>query len=89
MLLKMARATAAESEVDAWRKVIDINLDEAVDLFERLLALRNGLGLLSEEYDPVHKRLIGNFPQGFSHIGLINTANNLAKPIGPAHWRAG
>lgn len=51
--------------------------EEAIDLFERLLALRNGLGLLSEEYDPVRKRLIGNFPQGLSHLGLINTAHNL------------
>jgi GH15 family glucan-1,4-alpha-glucosidase len=49
-------------------------LDEASDMFERLLALRNDLGLLSEEYDPKRKRLIGNFPQAFSHIGLANTA---------------
>jgi GH15 family glucan-1,4-alpha-glucosidase len=51
--------------------------EEAIDLFERLLALRNGLGLLSEEYDPARKRLIGNYPQGLSHLGLINTAHNL------------
>jgi GH15 family glucan-1,4-alpha-glucosidase len=49
-------------------------LDEAHEMFERLLALRNDLGLLSEEYDPELKRLVGNFPQAFSHIGLINTA---------------
>ncbi len=49
-------------------------LDEAVEMFERLLALRNELGLLSEEYDPDAQRLVGNFPQAFSHIGLINTA---------------
>ena len=48
--------------------------DEAVEMFERLLALRNELGLLSEEYDPGERRLVGNFPQAFSHIGLINTA---------------
>jgi GH15 family glucan-1,4-alpha-glucosidase len=61
---------------------------EAVALFERLLSLRNHLGLLSEEYDPVRKRLIGNFPQGFSHLGLINTAHNLVQSHGPAHQRA-
>jgi len=49
-------------------------IDEAVEMFERLLALRNELGLLSEEYDPGDRRLVGNFPQAFSHIGLINTA---------------
>jgi GH15 family glucan-1,4-alpha-glucosidase len=62
--------------------------EEAVALFERLLSLRNHLGLLSEEYDPVRKRLIGNFPQGFSHLGLINTAHNLVQSHGPAHQRA-
>jgi GH15 family glucan-1,4-alpha-glucosidase len=50
---------------------------EARELFERLLDLRNDVGLLSEEYDPVSGRLVGNFPQGFSHIALINTAFNL------------
>ena len=48
--------------------------DEANDLFDRLLALRNDLGLLSEEYDPAAKRLVGNFPQAFSHVALVNTA---------------
>jgi GH15 family glucan-1,4-alpha-glucosidase len=61
---------------------------EATALFERLLELRNDLGLLSEEYDLDAKRLIGNFPQGFSHIGLINTAFNLVKAHGPAQQRA-
>ena len=51
--------------------------DEAVDLFERLLALRNELGLLSEEYDPYAGRLVGNFPQAFSHVSLINSAFRL------------
>jgi GH15 family glucan-1,4-alpha-glucosidase len=60
----------------------------AVELFERLLSLRNGLGLLAEEYDPVRKRLVGNFPQGFSHLGLINTAHNLVLGHGPARQRA-
>jgi GH15 family glucan-1,4-alpha-glucosidase len=50
---------------------------EAEALFERLLALRNDLGLLSEEYDPKHERLIGNFPQAFSHLALIHSANVL------------
>ena len=45
-------------------------LDEAVELYERLLALRNDLGLLSEEYDPERKRLVGNFPQAFTHLTL-------------------
>ena len=49
-------------------------LDEAREMFERLLLLRNDLGLLSEEYDPALDRLVGNFPQAFSHIGLVNTA---------------
>ncbi len=49
-------------------------LDEAHALFERLLALRNDLGLLAEEYDPVQQRQLGNFPQAFSHMGLIQSA---------------
>ena len=56
-------------------------LDEACEMFDRLLALRNGLGLLSEEYDPKLERLVGNFPQAFSHIGLINTALALEKAL--------
>ncbi|MFI0218922.1 glycoside hydrolase family 15 protein [Streptomyces lydicus] len=50
---------------------------EAVQLFERLLELRNDVGLLSEEYDPVAGRQLGNFPQAFSHIGLVGTAFGL------------
>jgi GH15 family glucan-1,4-alpha-glucosidase len=53
--------------------------DDAITLFERLLALRNDLGLLAEEYDPVAKRLLGNFPQAFSHTAIINTAAHLAE----------
>ena len=53
-------------------------MDEARALFERLLALRNDVGLLAEEYDPRARRLLGNFPQAFSHVGLINTAFNLS-----------
>jgi GH15 family glucan-1,4-alpha-glucosidase len=57
--------------------------------FESLLELRNDVGLLSEEYDPVAKRLVGNFPQAFSHLGLIDSAYNLAaEPGGPARHRA-
>jgi GH15 family glucan-1,4-alpha-glucosidase len=52
---------------------------DAVALFERLLALCNDLGLLAEEYDPQTKRFLGNFPQAFSHIGIINTAAHLAQ----------
>lgn len=52
-------------------------VDEARRLFERLLSLRNDVGLLSEEYDPPTGRLLGNFPQAFSHVGIINTAFNL------------
>ncbi|EAQ34111.1 Glycoside hydrolase, family 15 [Nitrobacter sp. Nb-311A] len=63
-------------------------IDDASKLFESLLALRNDLGLLAEEYDPVRKRLVGNFPQGFSHIGLINTAFNLIDASGPAQQRS-
>jgi GH15 family glucan-1,4-alpha-glucosidase len=53
--------------------------DDAVALFERLLAVRNDLGLLSEEYDPRSGRLLGNFPQAFSHIEIINTAAHLSQ----------
>jgi GH15 family glucan-1,4-alpha-glucosidase len=53
-------------------------LDEAVALFDRLLSLRNDLGLLSEEYDPVAQRLVGNFPQAFSHVSLVNSACRLS-----------
>ena len=62
--------------------------DEAEQLFERLLGVRNDLGLLAEEYDPVAGRLLGNFPQGFSHIGLVNTAFNLVDRHGPARQHA-
>jgi GH15 family glucan-1,4-alpha-glucosidase len=53
-------------------------LDDARALLERLMALRNDLGLLAEEYDPSAHRQLGNFPQAFSHIGLINTLRNVA-----------
>jgi GH15 family glucan-1,4-alpha-glucosidase len=62
--------------------------DEAREVFERLLSLRNDVGLLSEEYDTHQKRMVGNFPQAFSHVSLINTAHNLSLPQGPAKNRA-
>jgi GH15 family glucan-1,4-alpha-glucosidase len=61
--------------------------DEARALFQRLLDVRNDVGLLSEEYDPGARRLLGNFPQAFSHVGLINTARNLSRRGGPAEHR--
>ena len=53
------------------------------------MALRNDLGLLSEEYDPLAKRLVGNFPQAFSHVSLINSAFRLSgnDPLAPADER--
>jgi GH15 family glucan-1,4-alpha-glucosidase len=63
--------------------------EEARELFERLLALRNDVGLLSEEYDPQTKRLVGNFPQALSHIALVNTAHNLTRSERPVQQRSG
>ena len=56
---------------------------EARELFERLLDVRNDLGLLSEEYDPIGKRQLGNFPQAFSHVALVNAAQILGKEKQP------
>jgi GH15 family glucan-1,4-alpha-glucosidase len=56
--------------------------DDALRLFERLLGLRNEVGLLSEEYDPAARRFLGNFPQAFSHVAMINTACNLSRRVG-------
>ncbi len=61
---------------------------DARALFERLLALSNDLGLLAEMYDPGARRLLGNFPQAFSHVALVNTALNLCRVEGPADQRA-
>jgi GH15 family glucan-1,4-alpha-glucosidase len=60
---------------------------EARALFARLLDIRNDVGLLSEQYDADQRRLVGNFPQAFSHVGLINTARNLSRRGGPAEDR--
>jgi GH15 family glucan-1,4-alpha-glucosidase len=63
--------------------------DEARATFERILSLRNDLGLLSEEYDVAARRLVGNFPQAYSHIGVVNTASNLVSTgEGAAQHRA-
>jgi GH15 family glucan-1,4-alpha-glucosidase len=62
--------------------------DDAVALFERLLALRNDLGLLSEQYEPISRRLVGNFPQAFSHLALVNSASNLSQSRKPAEQRS-
>jgi GH15 family glucan-1,4-alpha-glucosidase len=61
--------------------------EEARELFERLLQLRNDLGLLAEEYDPVNKRQLGNFPQAFTHVALVNTARILSQKEAPAAQR--
>ena len=62
--------------------------EEAQALFERLLALRNDVGLLAEEYDPREKRLTGNFPQAFSHVALLDSAYNLFHAQKPAEQRS-
>jgi GH15 family glucan-1,4-alpha-glucosidase len=62
---------------------------DAVALFERLAGLVNDVGLLAEQYDPGLRRMTGNFPQAFSHIGLIDTAFNLTRPSKPSTQRAG
>jgi GH15 family glucan-1,4-alpha-glucosidase len=61
--------------------------DEGLELFERLLGLCNDVGLLSEEYDAKAKRLVGNFPQAFSHVPLIDTARSLSVDEGPKYPR--
>ncbi|HWU80375.1 MAG TPA: glycoside hydrolase family 15 protein [Caulobacter sp.] len=72
--------------VDAWLMIG--RRDDAQALFERLLAVRNDLGLLAEEYDPRAGRLCGNYPQAFSHIGLINAAFNLSRAAKPTEQRS-
>jgi GH15 family glucan-1,4-alpha-glucosidase len=63
-------------------------VEDARAMFERLLALRNDVGLLSEEFDPATGKMLGNFPQAFSHLALVNTAYNLSSAPGrPAHHR--
>lgn len=62
--------------------------EEATQLFERLLSIRNDVGLLAEEYDPEAERFTGNFPQAFSHVGLVNSALNLSRRRAPAVQRS-
>jgi GH15 family glucan-1,4-alpha-glucosidase len=62
---------------------------DAKRLFERLIGLCNDVGLLSEEYDAGAQRLVGNFPQAFSHIALVNTAHNIAGATKPCEQRSG
>lgn len=64
-------------------------LDDAKTLLNRLLSLRNDLGLMAEQYDTAAGRQVGNFPQAFSHLGLVNTVYNLIDAHGPASQRAG
>jgi len=61
---------------------------EARELFERLVGLSNDVGLLAEEYDPAARRFLGNFPQAFSHVALVNTALNLGEAVKPVEQRA-
>ena len=61
---------------------------EARKLFERLLSRCNDVGLLSEEIDPTTGRMLGNFPQAYSHVGLINCALSLSRQMGPIEERA-
>ncbi len=63
--------------------------EQALDQFELLLGLRNDVGLLAEEYDPKLGRQLGNFPQAFSHVPLVNTASHLSGPGGPVRRRGG
>jgi len=72
--------------VDAY--VLQGRMADAERLFRRLIAVRNDLGLLSEEYDPHLKRQVGNFPQAFSHLALVNTAYNLTRIEKPVEQRA-
>jgi GH15 family glucan-1,4-alpha-glucosidase len=68
--------------------VLQGRIDEARQLFFKLLSLRNDVGLLAEEYEPSAKRQLGNFPQAFSHLALVNTAKNLSSGQGPVHQRS-
>jgi GH15 family glucan-1,4-alpha-glucosidase len=68
--------------------ILQERFDEAEKLFRRLVGLSNELGLLSEEYEPRSKRLVGNFPQAFSHVALVSSAYNLTRARKPVHQRA-
>jgi GH15 family glucan-1,4-alpha-glucosidase len=72
--------------VDAY--ILQHRWQDARALFDRLLALRNDVGLLSEEYDPRSRRLVGNFPQAFTHVALVSSAFNLTRFEKPVEQRA-
>jgi GH15 family glucan-1,4-alpha-glucosidase len=63
-------------------------LEEARSLFARLVSVANDVGLLSEEYDPIARRHLGNFPQAFSHVAMVNSAMNLCENAKPGEQRA-
>jgi GH15 family glucan-1,4-alpha-glucosidase len=67
--------------------VLQRRYDEAPEIFERLLSIRNDVGLLAEQWYPQDRRFLGNYPQAFSHVGLVNTARNLTMGGGPAEAR--
>jgi GH15 family glucan-1,4-alpha-glucosidase len=64
-------------------------VEDARLLLERLLSVRNDVGLLAEEYHPEAKRQVGNFPQAFSHLALINSIHNLYRTTKPVDQRSG
>jgi GH15 family glucan-1,4-alpha-glucosidase len=68
--------------------IVQGRYEKARQLFDRLLSHCNDVGLLSEEFDPLTGRMLGNFPQAYSHVGLINSALNLSRQIGPTDERA-
>jgi len=69
--------------------VLQNRVDDARRTFERLISTANDVGLLAEEYDLSAKRMVGNFPQAFSHVGLVNSAHNIAGDSKPADQRRG
>jgi GH15 family glucan-1,4-alpha-glucosidase len=68
--------------------VLQGRYEEARKLFERLLLRCNEVGLLAEEFDPLSGRMLGNFPQAYCHVGIINSALNLSQQRGPAEGRS-
>jgi len=68
--------------------VLQGRYEEAERLFKRLLLRCNDVGLLAEEFDPLTGRMLGNFPQAYCHVGIINSALNLSRELGPAERRA-
>src|SRR5262249_9747767 len=90
------RGVAEPVEIHLWPKEIGADYliartgryAEARNLFGRLLSRCNDVGLLAEEIDPLTGRMLGNFPQAYSHVGLINCALNLSRKKGPAEERA-